>query len=162
LSATAKGVNRSHTLLTATDGTAMPRTSFAALSIANFRAEPERLEPPAELSGVARDIFIATVNGTDAKHFQPSDLPMLVTYCETAALLREATRKLGKRLTIKGRANPLVAVHATLARTLVNLSIRLRLTPKARAVNTPTRPARVSAYESMPVEHSYDGGPIKW
>lgn len=94
----------------------MPRTSSDALALASFRSEPARLEPPPDLIGTARQVFIDTVNGTDAR---PSDMALLTTFCQTAALEQEAARKLGKRLVVKGRASPMVAVHASLVRTLL-------------------------------------------
>src|SRR5262249_4580547 len=107
-----------------------------------------------------------TVNGTDARHFQPSDLPLLTCYCRTAAMERDAAAKLARRLVAKGKPSPMVAVHASLARTLVSLSIRLRLAPKSRAVNTPTRPNKVSSYgqTAMPMRDDVydDDGNVRW
>jgi len=47
---------------------------------------PKRLKPPATLSDLARKEFIRIVTAEPPAHFKPSDLSLLVQYCEAAAL----------------------------------------------------------------------------
>jgi phage terminase small subunit len=84
-------------------------------------------------------------------HFQASDLPLLVRYVEASVLAEQAASQL--RLegpVVAGRVSPWVTVQEKSVRALVALSMRLRLSPQARAPNNPSRPPpQVSHYEKM-------------
>jgi hypothetical protein len=62
------------------------RKSGAALAVAPVDDEPFRLKSPASLSDAERVIFVALVTTCDARHFRPSDLPLLVRHVEACAL----------------------------------------------------------------------------
>jgi hypothetical protein len=94
--------------------------------------EPSRLEPPASLSESERTIFIDLVNACDAKHFRQSDLPLLVRYVEAAALSDQAAQELRQGAVVNGKVSPWLTVQEKSVRTMVALSMRLRLSPQSR------------------------------
>ena len=113
----------------------MPRRSAASLSLVNVNVtgNPPRLEPPASLPEAERAIFVSVVAACDPKHFRPSDLPLLVRYVEAAALADQAAEKLRiEGAVVGGRPSPWIVVQEKAVRTLVALSLRLRLAPQSR------------------------------
>jgi len=113
---------------------------------------PKRLKLPDTLSEGAKAEFLRIVTAERADHFKPSDLPLLIQYCEAAALAERAIRELQRDdakaswLTRWEKAN----------RVLVALSARLRICPQSRQPNNPKRPERVSYYEQMALEDGYN------
>jgi hypothetical protein len=110
-----------------------------------------RLRPPATLSPPASVEFVRIVTTEEAQHFRASDLPLLTQYCEAAALAERAARELQRDdaeacwLTRWDKAT----------RVMAGLSMRLRISPQARAPHNPTRPQRgsvLSHYEVMALE----------
>ena len=111
---------------------------------------PKRLKPPETLSEGARAEFIRIVTSERADHFKPSDMPLLVQYCEAAALAERSMRELQHD---DAKATWLTRWEKA-CRTLTALSARLRICPQARQPNRPTRPERTSYYEQMALEDS--------
>jgi len=114
-------------------------------------ALPKRLKVPRTLSGGAKAEFVRIVTAERADHFKRSDMPLLIQYCEAAALAERAIRlqrddAKAAWLTRREKAN----------RVRVALSARLRICPQARQPNRPTRPERVSFYEQMALEDGYN------
>jgi phage terminase small subunit len=129
----------------------MPRKSAAELAITPAPTWSTRLRPPATLSPPASVEFVRIVTTEEAQHFRASDLPLLTQYCEAAALAERAARELQRDdaeacwLTRWDKAT----------RVMAGLSMRLRISPQARAPHNPTRPQRgsvLSHYEVMALE----------
>jgi phage terminase small subunit len=110
----------------------MPRQSKAALSIAHIGPGARRLEPPPELSGRAAEVFRHTVANAEYGHFQPEDSPLLCRYCETMALAETAAAELAAHPVVDGRVSPWLTIQREQVRLLAQLSIRLKIGPKAR------------------------------
>jgi len=119
-----------------------------------LRKRETRLRPPASLSEAERSIFVDLVAANPPSHFRESDLPLLCRYCEATALAEQAARELRKEgAVIAGRTSPWITVQEKSVRAMVALSMRLRLSPQARAPNNPSRKsAPTSAYERMALD----------
>ena len=132
----------------------MPRKSTAELAITPAPTWSARLRPPATLSPPASAEFVRIVAAEDAHHFKASDLPLLIQYCEAAALAERAVRELQRD---DAEAHWLTRWDKA-TRVMAGLSMRLRISPQARAPNNPTRPTRslrpLSHYEVMALERS--------
>lgn len=128
----------------------MPRKSAAASAI-NAPASPStRLKPPAILSTAERAVFADLVTANDAKHFRPSDLPLLCTYCEVIAMLALAAKELRKGIVAPdGRVSPWLGVQERGIKSMVALSMRLRLSPQARSPNNPGPRKPSSVYDEI-------------
>jgi hypothetical protein len=112
-----------------------------------------RLTPPASMSEPARKVFLDLVLGAKADHFQVTDLPLLVRYCEAIATAERAEGEVAREPLIDDRASPWVGILGQANKTVQGLSMRLRLSPQARAVNNPSRPQpQVSYYDRMALE----------
>jgi hypothetical protein len=72
----------------------LPRRSSASLTIAAFTPGLSRIEPPSDLQGAEREIFIQTVASLSPSHFLPEDIPLLRAYCSTVALAKQAAAEL--------------------------------------------------------------------
>jgi phage terminase small subunit len=110
----------------------MPRRSKASLTIASITLGLRRLEPPADLQGPAREIFRQTVASVAANHFQPDDLPLLCTYCAAAAQALQAAIELRVCPLAGDRPSPWLRIQASAARTMAQMSVRLRLGARSR------------------------------
>jgi phage terminase small subunit len=133
----------------------MPRQSAAALALAfpgNISGEPERIRPPSELEGPAREVFVRLVAAAKPGHFQAIDAPLLATFCRAAAMERTSSAAISEAPS--AAPPPLLKVHEQAVRTLYLLAQRLRLSPQSRQPNisrgSATKPAApLSAYERM-------------
>ena len=77
----------------------------------------------------------------DQKHFQQSDSPLLVRYCQNVILVRRAAATLAAEgPVIGGRPSPWLVVAEKCDRALVALSMRLRVSPQARMRREGTAP----------------------
>jgi hypothetical protein len=133
----------------------MPRRSVASLTVLPaLNGASARLRPPAELGERERAIFLDIVTSLPPAHFQPCDAPLLCRYVEAAALAERAAAALrdGPAVMVDGKPSPWVTVHGASVKAMLGLSLKLRLSPQARAPNTPRRPVRVSVYERMQLE----------
>ena len=131
----------------------MPRPSAASLSILNPAGTRPRLSPPADLGELERKTFIDIVTSVDSGHFRESDLPLLCAYCRAVVAEREAAGELARAPVVDGEPSPWLRVHQAAIKTMMGLSMRLRLSPQARQPNNPSRPAAsISYYERMRME----------
>jgi hypothetical protein len=130
----------------------MPRRSAASNSFAVIPGSPPpRLRPPSELTTIERRIFTDIVNHVKPTHFQPSDMPLLVAYVRSIALERSSAKALAT-----GKDKGALSRWSQATKTMYALSLRLRLSPQARAPNNPGRPAKphvaASYYDRSAVE----------
>jgi phage terminase small subunit len=111
----------------------MPRRSSAELAVVNVDGGFKRIRPPAQLGEAECDIWRDIVLACDAKHFQASDAPLLVRYCQNVVLAGQAAAALtSEGPVVAGRVNPWLVVAEKADRALVALSMRLRISPQAR------------------------------
>jgi phage terminase small subunit len=133
----------------------VPRKSKAELSLVHL-TPGRRLEPPPELGGIEREIFLQTVAAVAFDHFASEDLPLLTAYCRAAALERRAAEELAAGATVGNQPSPWLAVHASAIRSLERLSVRLRLGPRSRnptnrrSVKGARRPSYYATMERKP------------
>jgi len=113
-----------------------------------------RLRPPASLWEAERSLFASLVAANPAAQFKSSDLPLLCQYVSAAILSEQAVAELRASPVVGGRPSPWLTVFEKANRAMVSLSMRLRLSPQARAPNNPSRPQPpASAYERIRLEH---------
>jgi hypothetical protein len=124
------------------------RKSAASLATPRLDGRPARLRPPASLSEPERRVFLDLVGACDARHFVPSDLPLLRRYVEAVALGDLAAQELRGGAVVAGRVSPWVIVQEKSVRAMGLLSLRLRLSPQAR-IRTAKPAGQVSAYEQL-------------
>jgi phage terminase small subunit len=134
----------------------MPRRSdafFTTLPHAAPSSPIPRLKPPESMSEGGRAVFLDLVMSSRPDQFQPTDLPLLVRYCEASAMADRAEGEIAKRPLVKGKPNPWASHLAAATKTVSMMAMRLRLSPQARAPNNPgRRPAAMSYYERMDFE----------
>jgi phage terminase small subunit len=105
------------------------------------------------MSEPARKVFVDLVLGSRADQFRQTDLPLLVRYCEASATAERAEGEIAKRPVINGKASPWIGILGQATKVMSALSMRLRLSPQARAPNNPTRrTAPLSYYERSALE----------
>jgi phage terminase small subunit len=105
------------------------------------------------LSEAERTIFLDLVTSCSPRHFQQSDMPLLVRYCETATLADQAAEHIRQEgAVVAGRLSPWVTAQEKAIRALTALSMRLRLSPQAREPNRPSRKQPTSYYERMSID----------
>jgi hypothetical protein len=128
----------------------MPRKSQAALIVVTPTSRPTRLTPPSSLSPDERKAFIDLVGSCEPNHFRQSDIVLLCRYVEAIVLAETAARHLRKDAVVNGKTSAWLVVQEKSVRAITALSMRLRLSPQARAPNNPgPRPKPVSHYEAM-------------
>ena len=108
------------------------RKSAASFDVINVDGSPDRLQPPDHLSADERRRFVDIVANCDARHFRPSDMSLLVRFCEADGLAERAAKELRANPVIDGKPSPWLAVQEKSVRALTALSIRLRLSPQSR------------------------------
>ena len=117
------------------------RKSSAALAATPFQFQPERLKPPADLTGEARQAFVDIVLAARPQHFEPLDLPLLSAFARAVAMERWAADAIMTRTPV---TPGLLETYRTATRTLQALSIRLRIGPQSRAGHTNPRTKRAT------------------
>ena len=131
----------------------MPRRLNAPLTIASFMPGLRRLEPPPELGEVEAKVFRETIASAAVDHFQTEDLPLLAAYARAVVLERRAAEELAIAATVGEVPSPWLAVHTQMVRTLLQLTVRLRIGPRSRAPSNNRRPAKPvsppSYYDTM-------------
>jgi phage terminase small subunit len=111
----------------------MPRRSASDLAVVRVDGGFARLRPPPELSEEESSVWQDIVLACDAKHFQKSDAPLLVRYCQNVCLARRAARELAENgAVLFGRASAWMTIAEKADRAMVALSLRLRISPQAR------------------------------
>lgn len=132
----------------------MPRRSAASLGFPTVTGSTERLGPPPELGDLERAIFLELVGSSRPEHFRSSDSPLVAAYCRAIALERSAAQALAD-----GDAKALPNWNGAV-KAMGLLSMRLRLSPQARAPNNPSRPSpsrpapTMSYYDRMKLEEA--------
>jgi phage terminase small subunit len=123
-----------------------------------IQGNPKVLRPPPDLTDDEKQIFVAIVAATDAKHFVASDLPLLASYC--VAICQERTAHQHLRVegyVLAGRPSPWITVQEKSYRQMASLSMRLRLSPQGRRQRAPVGTDRsLSAYERIELEERND------
>ena len=136
----------------------MPRKSAASLNVVTVDSRTIRLRPPPDLPQPERDLFVAVVAANPPTHFRDSDLPLLLQYCAAAVLSERAVAELRAAPIVDGRPSAWLVVFEKASRSMLGLSMRLRLSPQARQTNNPTRPTpRLSAYEMEALKDAEEG-----
>ena len=87
-----------------------------------------------------RELFLRIVGTNKPAHFQPSDTPLMCRYVEAVIMAERAAEELRQNPVVNGKASPWLVIQEKNVRTMIALSMRLRLSPQARAANNPTRP----------------------
>jgi hypothetical protein len=128
----------------------MPRKSQSARATSSASSPLSRLHPPPTLSEPERRIFLDLISACAADHFRQSDLPLLCRYCEAIDLAERAAKELRSSPVFAGKISPWVIVQEKAGRTIIALSMRLRLSPQARQVRQPSSPQQpISYYQRM-------------
>jgi P27 family predicted phage terminase small subunit len=129
----------------------MPRTAKAALAVPRVDAKPERLAPPKELSAAERAIWMQVVSGCKQGHFQASDAPLLVAYCQSIAQHARAIKALAKEgdVTANGKVNPWALIQEKAGRAIATYAARLRCSPQARSQYVKAADARPMSYYDL-------------
>jgi len=129
----------------------MPRKSSAAMTVITPSSRPTRLAAPSSLSVDERKAFVDLVGSCEPNHFRPSDTVLLCRYVEAIVLAETAARHLRKNAVMpNGKASAWLVVQEKCVRAITALSMRLRLSPQARAPNNPgPRPKPMSHYDAM-------------
>jgi phage terminase small subunit len=131
----------------------VPRRSASALTTLTSLPPTPRLVPPEGMAEDARQVFLDIVLANDPTHFKPSDMPLLLRYCEAHAMAARAAAALSAGPMVDGDgASPWVSVYVAMTKTANALAMRLRLSPQARQPNNPKRTPVVSYYERMRLE----------
>jgi phage terminase small subunit len=127
----------------------MPRKSAAEMAIQTPKLRSDRLQPPATLTREEAAVFVELVINNKAEHFKPSDLPLLVTYTQIIVQLAEASKMIHKGAVHENKISPWISIQERLIKSMIGLSMRLRLSPQSRQANNPSRPTKINAYEAM-------------
>jgi hypothetical protein len=109
------------------------------------------------LTAPERELFLKIVGTNKPEHFQPSDVPLMCRYVEAVIMAERAAEELRQNPVVNGKASPWLVIQEKNVRAMIALSMRLRLSPQARAPNNPTRPSSPpSYYDQMRMEHGGD------
>jgi phage terminase small subunit len=115
----------------------------------------ERVAPPANLKGPAKDLFCSIVLAAKPSHFLPVDVPLLASYCKAVIVERDAMEKIHGDIS---NATPAVMKVQRLAHTtMFRLSRSLRISPIGRhptlsSTNDFKASTSMSYYDRMELE----------
>lgn len=130
----------------------MPRRSSIAVA---FSTSSNRVVPPDDLLGDARNIFCDLVLGVRPDHFQNSDVGMLCVFSRALALEKVASAGLAADGYTDSDWLPVLQAST---RCISTFSRMLRLNPSARSMSsTASEPEPVNAYEKLAMESRRDG-----
>jgi hypothetical protein len=118
----------------------MPRIPTDETNLGQLLAGPRRLQPPSDLDGPARQVFVETVTAVAPDHFQVEDAHLVAAYARAVVLERYAADR------IAAGAREWVEAHRSSVQSLTTLARALALGTKARR---PSRP-RAGAVRSQP------------
>lgn len=102
----------------------------------------KRITPIDGLTEGERFVWIRMVNACSAEHFNQSDIPLMVMYCQTFVQEQKAMDQMKNSPFVERKTNldlaphPIIAIHKSLAGTMSNLAMRLRLAPSTRIQTT--------------------------
>jgi hypothetical protein len=116
------------------------RPSADSLSAPQF--QPSRLQPSPQLTGRARDVFVALVASATPQHFQEIDRPLIALYATMVAQAEAASAEIAKDMA--GASPALLEAQRQAVRGAHDLAMRLRCSPQARMGHTNPRTRRAS------------------
>jgi hypothetical protein len=131
------------------------RRPYSTFDVVPFGSGERRLRPPAGLPDPERRVFLDLVATTPPSQFAPSDLALLVRWCELVVLAARAAEGMRSAplVTADGKPSPWVALHASAVKGITMLALKLKLSPQARAPKAPKKlPGPMSYYERMNLE----------
>ncbi len=109
------------------------RLSAEALLLPRVDGSQRRVRPPAGLDRDVTALFRQLVGGCDPQHFMESDSPLLIEYCRAVLLAERAHRELQRKgPVLNSKPSPWILVQEKSVRSMVALSLRLRVSPQAR------------------------------
>ena len=124
------------------------RKTTEAISALSWIGPPPRLTAPPELTETERRVFADIVGACEPEHFRASDLPLLTAYCRAVVLEQQSAREYAKAPVVGNQISAWSIVHANALKSMIALSLRLRLSPQGRAKAVSTkRPMQLSYYE---------------
>ena len=124
------------------------RKTTEAISALSWIGPPPRLTAPPELTETERRVFADIVGACEPEHFRPSDMPLLTAYCRAVVLEQQSAREYAKAPVVGNQISAWSIVHANALKSMIALSLRLRLSPQGRAKAVSTkRPMQLSYYE---------------
>jgi phage terminase small subunit len=101
----------------------MPRQSTADRAVIRPEGGFDRLRPPKDLGKEESAVWREIVLTCDSKHFQASDAPLLVRYCQAAVLSQQAVAALDREgAIVAGRPNPWINILEKCDKAMVALS----------------------------------------
>jgi hypothetical protein len=112
----------------------------------------QRVEPPADLSGPEKELFLDVVLAVRPDHFQPVDAQLLADFCRAKVVEREAAEKIKR-----GPATPVLIKTWLAAHQIADkLVCRLKISPQARFHKRDHKPsaAPVSYYDRMRLDEA--------
>ena len=129
----------------------MPKTGrqpYETTDVVPFGVGIRRLRPPASLSEPQKAAFLDLVTACPATQFEPSDIALLVRWCELCVMAESANVELqaSGMLAPDGKPSPWFRIHLESTKALSNLALRLRLGPQSRAPKAPKRKAGPLSY----------------
>jgi hypothetical protein len=136
----------------------MPRPSGASLAFGT-PTNRDLLTPPQDLNEAERAEFFDVVHGVGPNHFQPGDIPLIVSYVRAVRGERRAAIELDLAPVVMGKPSAWLAIWLGQLRAVTTLARRLRLGPAGRDATKATAeaPEPVSAYARIAMEAERDG-----
>lgn len=114
----------------------MPRESASSVATTALRLDvgrPQRIATPRGLPDDVRRIFEHIIDSVKPEHFKPVDTDLLVEFATAVALARRAAAAIeAEGAVIGGKTSPWVVVQEKSVRSIVALSMRLRIAPQSR------------------------------
>ena len=112
----------------------MPRkTAEAIIAERRVHDATPHLRPRDGLSTDVRKLFVDIVTSNPVDHFRPTDAHLLEQFCVAILTAQEAAAALAKDgPVIGGKASAWIVVQEKSIRSMVALSMRLRLSPQSR------------------------------
>jgi phage terminase small subunit len=126
----------------------MPRKSSAAVAFS--ASTSARLQPPSDLAGPEKALFVDLVVACRPDHFQASDTPLLAAYCRAVCLEQTASSELAAAgYIVDGKPSGWLNILAQATRSLTVMSRMLRLSPTGRQSTPASESEPVSYYEKI-------------
>jgi phage terminase small subunit len=125
--------------------------------VAYMGSESRRLRPPTHLGPRERAVFLDLVTSVDPRQFRNSDIALLSGWSELVVMGETAAEHLrSEGMVLDGnKPSPWLRIHEQAVKGLGIMSLRLRISPQARAPKAPkTVPAPTSYYDRMELEGS--------
>jgi phage terminase small subunit len=124
----------------------LTRSAFTLLG------NPVRLKCPDDLGEPERAVYADIVGACEPTHFRASDLPLLAAYCRAVVMEQRAAGEFSREPILPdGKPNPWGVIHAAATKSLLGLSLRLRLSPQGRGKPSTKAEPRLSYYERMAI-----------